>query len=174
MADGATPAEGGNDKDASGGQSVPPTRDPVLEALREILPQLEQSGVTELDVAVGASRLYVRRRPGPAPLAFAITPAQETVAEDEGLVAIVTPLSGVFYAAPAPGEAPYVQEGDVVEAGQVVALVEAMKVFNEIHAEGAGTVVKVLAAAAQVVQSGQTLMQIRPSESGPVVHGEAV
>src|SRR5687768_14804553 len=147
--------------------------DPILAALRELLPLLEQHNVTELDVTVGETQLSLRRRPGAFPPAVAVTQGGSAEQEDESLVGITTPLSGVFYAAPAPDEPPYVREGDAVEAGQTVALVEAMKVFNEIHAEVPGTVEKILATPGQVVSSGQVLMRVRPT-APPAVPGEAV
>ena len=145
--------------------------DPIRAALRELLPLLEQHNVTELDVSVGETQLSLRRRPGAFP-AFTVS-AAAAEQEDESLVGITTPLSGVFYAAPAPDELPYVREGEAVEAGQTVALVEAMKVFNEIHAEVAGTVEKILVTAGQVVSSGQVLMRVRPSAPAAPA-GEAV
>ncbi|HET7768261.1 MAG TPA: biotin/lipoyl-containing protein [Chloroflexota bacterium] len=145
--------------------------DPILAALRELLPLLEQQNVTALDVSVGETHLSLRRRPGAFPPSVAVT--QGTEQEDESLVGITTPLSGVFYAAPAPDEPPYVREGDAVEAGQTVALVEAMKVFNEIHAEVPGTVEKIVATPGQVVSSGQVLMRLRPT-APPAAPGEAV
>ena len=147
--------------------------DPILAALRELLPMLEQHNVTELDVSVGETQLSLRRRPGAFPVSVAVTQDGAAGQEDESLVSVTTPLSGVFYAAPAPDEPPYVREGDAVEAGQTVALVEAMKVFNEIHAEVAGTVEKILVTAGQVVSSGQALMRVRPS-APPAPLGEAV
>src|SRR5688500_302224 len=130
--------------------------DPILAALRELLPALELHNVTELDVTVGQTHLSLRRRAGLAP---AVSRSGEAAAEqeDESLLRIATPLSGVFYAAPAPDAPPYVTEGEAVDVGQTVALVEAMKVFNEIHAEVAGTVEKILVTAGQVVSSGQPL-----------------
>jgi biotin carboxyl carrier protein len=126
--------------------------------------------VVELEVAAGDARLYIRQRPGVVPTLVTATPvaaraetAPSVEAEiEEGLVTVVTPLGGVLYASPSPDAPPYVVEGDIVEPGQVVALVEAMKVFNEIHVETAGTVVQLLAKAGQVVQAGQALMAIRP------------
>ena len=147
--------------------------DPILAALRALLPLLEQHNVTELDVSVGETQLSLRRRPGAFPPSVAVTPGASADQEDESLVGIATPLSGVFYAAPAPDEPPYVREGDAVEAGQTVALVEAMKVFNEIHAEVPGTVEQILATPGQVVSSGQVLMRVRPT-APPAVPGEAV
>ena len=142
--------------------------DPILAALRELLPTLEQHNVTELDVTVGQTQLSLRRRPGAFPT-VSVSGEAAAEQEDESLVTISTPLSGVFYAAPAPDEPPYVREGDEVEPGQTVALVEAMKVFNEIHAEVAGTVERILATAGQVVSTGQALMRVRPSAAAPPV-----
>jgi biotin carboxyl carrier protein len=71
-------------------------------------------------------------------------------------------MIGVFYRAPSPSDPNFVEVGDVVEIGQTVALVEAMKVFNEITAEVAGTVIEIKAQTAELVETGQVLMTIRP------------
>jgi len=158
----ATPAEGS-------------PSDGLLDALPALLTDLAAAGVVELDVAVGEARLYVRQHPGTVPLVAAVpAAAAETSAEieEEGLIAVSSPLSGIFYTAPGPDEPPYVTEGDEVESGQVVGLVEAMKVFNEIRVEVAGTVAKILAGTGQTVQAGQSLMRVRP-HAAPV-GGEAV
>lgn len=148
------------------GEDPSETRDPILSALREILPALERENVTELDVTVGNTQVTMRRRPGSLP-AIAVGAHPSVEREDESLVSITTPLSGVFYASPAPDEPPYVREGDSVESGQTVALVEAMKVFNEIHAEVPGVVEQVLVTPGQVVSSGQALIRVRPSAPPP-------
>jgi biotin carboxyl carrier protein len=147
--------------------------DPILAALRDLLPALERQNVTELEVTVGLTHLSLRRRPGAHSPTVSLAGDAAPEVEDESLVTITTPLSGVFYAAPAPDEPPYVREGEEVEAGQTVALVEAMKVFNEIHTEVPGTVEKVLVTGGQVVSSGQALMRVRPSPAA-VPPGEAV
>jgi acetyl-CoA carboxylase biotin carboxyl carrier protein len=141
--------------------------DPVLAALAALLPELEAHGVVELEVTIGDSHLYLRQRPGQllVPHISRSTKVDDAPAAEEGLVAITTPLLGTFYGSPAPDEPPYVRVGDKVEAGQVVALIEAMKVFNEIHAEVAGTVTAVLATTGQLVQSAQVLMYLRPATS---------
>jgi acetyl-CoA carboxylase biotin carboxyl carrier protein len=146
--------------------------DPVLAALAALLPDLERSGVVELEVALPDARLFMRRRPGPAPAHALAAELAEAEAEDSGLLSIMTPLSGVYYASPAPDEPAYVQEGDLVEAGQVVGLVEAMKVFNEIHAEADGTIARILVAGGQLVQAGQPLMRLRPAAAA--LEGEPV
>lgn len=69
-----------------------------------------------------------------------------------------SPMNGIFYATPSPNTPPFVREGDTVNAGQVVGLIEAMKVFNEITAPMSGTVRKVLVESGQLVQPGEPLM----------------
>jgi acetyl-CoA carboxylase biotin carboxyl carrier protein len=142
-------------------------RERLLAALPSLLRELANEGVVELEVSVGGASLYLRQRPGTVP---ASEPVDLPVTEvDEGLIAITTPLAGLFYRAASPDAAPYVREGDVVEPGQIVGLVEAMKVFNEIHAETGGIVDAILVESGQTVRSGQTLITLRaePEASGP-------
>src|SRR5260370_36994727 len=75
---------------------------------------------------------------------------------------IIAPLTGVYYATPSPEEPPFVAVGDVVSAGQVVALIEAMKVFNEIQAEVAGRVTTIAAGQGNVVQEGAGALRAEP------------
>jgi acetyl-CoA carboxylase biotin carboxyl carrier protein len=74
---------------------------------------------------------------------------------------ITSPLTGIFYRRPAPQEPPFVEVGSHVEAGQVVALVEAMKVFNEIVSDVEGVVVEIKAKDGQLVNQGDTLMLLK-------------
>ncbi len=83
-------------------------------------------------------------------------------AEDEALVPIVSPMVGTFYTSPNPDSPPFVQVGSTVGPDTVVCIVEAMKVFNEIKAEVAGTVEKVLVADQEAVEYGQNLFLLRP------------
>lgn len=73
---------------------------------------------------------------------------------------ISSPMMGIFYLTPSPGNPPFVKEGQTVEAGQVIGLIEAMKVFNELTAPSAGTVVKVVKANGDLVQPGEPIMFI--------------
>jgi acetyl-CoA carboxylase biotin carboxyl carrier protein len=73
---------------------------------------------------------------------------------------ITSPMTGIFYSAPSPGAAPFCKVGDMVNAGQVVGLIEAMKVFNEITAQMSGTVTAVKAESGQLVQPGDALIYI--------------
>jgi acetyl-CoA carboxylase biotin carboxyl carrier protein len=77
-------------------------------------------------------------------------------------VAIVAPLTGSFYTASSPSAPPFAAIGETVQAGQVVCIIEAMKVFNEIKSEVAGTVIAVVAENGSLVHKGQALMRVKP------------
>ena len=87
----------------------------------------------------------------------------EEPAVDENLVEIKSPMVGSFYRAPGPGAQPYVQVGERVTPGQVVCIIEAMKLMNEIEAEVSGTIEKILVENEQPVEYGQTLFLVSPS-----------
>jgi acetyl-CoA carboxylase biotin carboxyl carrier protein len=82
-----------------------------------------------------------------------------------GMVTITSPIVGTFYRSPSPDADPYVEEGDVVKKGQVLCIVEAMKLMNEIESEVVGRVVKILAESTKSVEYGQPLFLIDPSQS---------
>jgi acetyl-CoA carboxylase biotin carboxyl carrier protein len=93
----------------------------------------------------------------------AATPAPPTTpAPEEGLHMVKSPIVGTFYEAPSPGAPPFVKVGDTVELGQVLCIVEAMKLLNEIESDVAGEIVKKLAANGQPIEYGQELFVIRP------------
>jgi acetyl-CoA carboxylase biotin carboxyl carrier protein len=94
--------------------------------------------------------------PAPPPAAAA-APAPEA-----GLHTVKSPIVGTFYEAPSPGSPPFVKVGDQVEAGQVLCIVEAMKLMNEIESDVAGEIVKRFATTGQPVEYGQALFAIRP------------
>ena len=81
---------------------------------------------------------------------------------EEKLHEVKSPIVGTFYESPAPGAPPFVQIGDQVEVGQVLCIVEAMKLMNEIESDVAGEVVKRIATSGQPVEYGQALFAIRP------------
>jgi acetyl-CoA carboxylase biotin carboxyl carrier protein len=97
-------------------------------------------------------------------VADAEAPAEDATAGDGH--AVTAPLLGTFYRAPQPGAKPFVEEGDVVEAGQDVAIVEAMKIMNRVQADRAGRVVKILAVDGDMVEYGQELMILEPYGDG--------
>jgi acetyl-CoA carboxylase biotin carboxyl carrier protein len=82
----------------------------------------------------------------------------------EELHIVKSPIVGTFYSSPSPEAEPYVHEGDTIRAGQVVCIVEAMKLMNEIEADVAGAVVRVLVENKQPVEYGQALFAIRPDK----------
>jgi acetyl-CoA carboxylase biotin carboxyl carrier protein len=128
--------------------------------------------LAELEVEQGGTRIRVVRERGgaaaapprvdgaaaPAPLA---APAVEEVGA-ANLVKIEAPMVGTFYRASAPDAAPFVQEGDVVKDGQVLCIIEAMKLMNEIEAKVAGRIARVLVENGQPVEFGQPLFLVDP------------
>ncbi len=128
--------------------------------IRRLLTFLGRTDITEFTLELEGLRLHVRREPGQAPAA---PPAEEEVPEEEtNLFPILSPMVGTFYAAPAPGADPFVKEGDEVMPGQTVAIIEAMKVMNEVVAERPGRVVRILVENAEPVEYGQPLMLLEP------------
>ena len=97
-----------------------------------------------------------------APLPAAAAPAAP--APEEGLHAVKSPIVGTFYEAPSPGAPPFVKVGDTVEVGQVLCIVEAMKLLNEIESDVAGEIIKKLASNGQPIEYGQELFSIRPKK----------
>lgn len=101
-----------------------------------------------------------------APAAAAVPTASPlpapTAAAEEELHTVKSPIVGTFYEAPGPGALPFVKPGDQVAAGQVLCIIEAMKLMNEIEADASGEVVKVLVNNGQPVEYGQPLFAIRP------------
>ncbi len=83
---------------------------------------------------------------------------------EEGLHNVKSPIVGTFYEAPSPGAPPFVKPGDMVELGQVLCIVEAMKLLNEIESDVAGEIVKKLAVNGQPIEYGQELFVIRPKK----------
>ena len=97
----------------------------------------------------------------PAPAVAAVPPARKP-AEEDGLHMINSPIVGTFYDAPSPGAPPFVKPGDAVDAGQVLCIIEAMKLMNEIESDVAGEIVKKLVNNGQPVEYGQPLFAVRP------------
>jgi len=96
----------------------------------------------------------------PAPAAPEIPPTPAEAEEELHLVK--SPIVGTFYESPAPGAPPFIKPGDNVQAGQVLCIIEAMKLMNEIESDMTGEIVKVLAANGKPVEYGQPLFSIRP------------
>jgi acetyl-CoA carboxylase biotin carboxyl carrier protein len=151
-----------------------------LKELKVLLRLMEGNDVEELEVEEAGRRVRIRRRPLPDRLPpSAIHPASlagtsgavhgspssspATAAEAAGLIPVQSPMVGTFYRAPAPGAEPYVKEGDLLQKGTVVCIIEAMKLMNEIEAEVAGRVARILVENGQPVEFGQTLFFVEPT-----------
>jgi acetyl-CoA carboxylase biotin carboxyl carrier protein len=156
-----------------GAQSEPVAEAELLALIDRLAGLLERSDLTELEVEAGGTGLVLRK-----PIAIAATAAVATAPPaGEGSAppaaapeapplaarpAITAPLTGIYYASPAPGSAPYVQVGGEVAVGQVIGLIEAMKLFNEIKSDLAGRVVKVVAENGALVKARQPLIEVDP------------
>jgi len=99
---------------------------------------------------------------GGVPVAASTAAAAPEPVPEEGLHMVKSPIVGTFYEAPSPGAPPFVKPGDTVEVGQVLCIVEAMKLLNEIECDVAGEIVKKLVTNGQPIEYGQELFAIRP------------
>ena len=146
---------------------------PWIRRVEDLINVLEGSTVGELELSEGGTRIVIRRSPN---MMMVSTPAMHVThtgsdmpaavqaraeKEDRGMP-VVSPMTGVYYAAPSPTEPAFVTPGSFVAVGQVIALVEAMKVFNEVQAEVAGRVREMVAINGEVVQKGDTLIKLEP------------
>ena len=140
-----------------------------FEEIERLVDLVREKGIGEVSVRQGDVEITVKARPeaaAPGPAAREDAPESEelSVAERDGLHPIRSPLVGTFYRAPAPGDDPYVEVGDRVKAGEVLCIVEAMKLMNEISSDVSGEVVEVLAENAAGVEYDQPLFYLRPEE----------
>ena len=149
--------------------------EPILAAVDLLAPAFADAGLDELELSVGD--LHVRlakprpaapasaaasdetRAAAPAPSADGLTPFGEPA---PGMRFVSAPLTGVWYPAPSPGARPYVNEGDEVAAGQVVGLIEAMKLFNEIKSDASGRISRILVENGTLVKRKQPLLEVDP------------
>ena len=148
-----------------------------MKKVKELVAMMKDNELSELELIDGSERITLKRGgepvvalAGPAPVASAPAPAPTAAApadaeqnpEVSGLIEIVSPIVGTFYAAPSPDADPYVSVGDSVEESTVVCIVEAMKVMNEIKSNVRGTIKKVLVANGAAVSYGQALFMVEP------------
>lgn len=147
---------------------------PWIKRVEELIKALEGSTIGELELTEAGTEIIIRRRPdmmisvptqqlSMTPAGTLVTHGSEVqqVQEDPNL-SVLTPVTGVYYSAPSPTSPPFVHSGDIVHVGQVVALIEAMKVFNEIQSEVAGRVVEIVAINGDVVHKGDALLRVEP------------
>lgn len=149
-----------------------------LVALVEHLERLlERSGLAELEIEHQGTTIVLRTPAAVAPTVTTVTatpaadavtvldpgPIVEEPAQPRGGHAITAPLTGVFYRSPSPDAQVYVQEGAEVNAGQVIGLIEAMKLFNEIKSDVTGTVRRIAAGDGDLVKAKQVLIEVDPA-----------
>ncbi len=143
-----------------------------MRQLRELMRALRQFDLSEIEIRQGDQRIAVRRSPtrvvAPEPAARPHGPEHPHVAapvtapaEETGVAYVTSPFVGTFYRAPAPEAPPFTDVGQTIASGQVVCIIEAMKLMNEIETEVAGKVLEVLAENGKPVEYGQRLFKIQ-------------
>jgi acetyl-CoA carboxylase biotin carboxyl carrier protein len=162
-----------------------------LEEIQELIDLLIQKEVSEFEMEKAGVKVHIRRgnsradnwapggmgesvaeappaafehRASEEPRAVPAAPAETRAPESaEGLHIIKSPIVGTYYGAPAPNAPPFVKLGDTVGVGQVLCIIEAMKLMNEIESEVGGEIVRIYAENGQPVEYGQSLFAIKPS-----------
>ena len=119
----------------------------------------KEANVVTQSVAPSVCATPVAAAPSAAPAVSAVKEEKSNAQTSKG-TAITSPMVGAFYAAPAPGAKPFVKVGDTVSAGQVVCIVEAMKLMNEIESEVSGKITQICVEDGQSVEYGQVLMYV--------------
>jgi len=144
-----------------------------LERIEELLKLMHEYGVAELGIEEGDDGVHLRlaeASPAAGVVAVPMAPAAPAPASAPGATVaalptdfaeVKSPMVGTFYSAPKPGSPSFVKVGDRVDVGQVLCIVEAMKLMNELEAEVSGTVREILVENAQPVQFGQVLFHIQ-------------
>jgi acetyl-CoA carboxylase biotin carboxyl carrier protein len=146
--------------------------------IQELIDLLKKNNLTELELEREGLRIRVRHETGlrtvtatvpeqgisASTSAAQLPTAAGTQTEDTtGMITIASPIVGTFYRSPSPDADPYVEEGDYVKKGQVLCIVEAMKLMNEIESEVDGRVTKILAESTKPVEYGQALFLVDPT-----------
>ena len=147
-----------------------------LRKIKKLIDLVQESGIAELEITEAEEKVRISRRPEPLTVqqASVATPASLTEVSkqvDEGVISdlpaekniINSPMVGTFYRKPSPDDAAFVEVGDVVKKGDVLCIVEAMKVMNEIQSDVAGEIVEILVEDANSIEYGQTLFKVRKS-----------
>jgi acetyl-CoA carboxylase biotin carboxyl carrier protein len=145
--------------------------------IKDLLEIFNESGVAEMEVQRGEDRLRLRRAPtvqeitvpaaapnhvtAPVSAAPPAAPVKPSAPESNHVI-VKSPIVGTYYDAPSPEAAPFVKIGDSIEPGQVLCIIESMKLMNEIEAEVAGTIVHKLVENGRPVEYGEALFAIRP------------
>ena len=137
--------------------------------IRELIQLVVESGIAELELERGGDRVRIRRTldapssSAPAAVVDTVQPAPASAPPPAASEHIVkSPIVGTYYESPKPGDPAFVKVGDSVEPGQVLCIIESMKLMNEIESEIAGTIVAKLMENGRPVEYGEALFAIRP------------
>jgi oxaloacetate decarboxylase (Na+ extruding) subunit alpha len=166
-------ARGRRDERAAAGLTVSES-----ERIRELIRVVQESGIGEVTIEEGEMRITVRRSDELADVPVASVAVPTAPVEEEAepvpiptpgdLIRIESPMVGTFYRAPQPDAPPFVEEGDAVEAGQTLCILEAMKLMNEVKAEGEAVVRRICVENAAPVEYGQLLFELEPLNGRPL------
>ncbi|HHV31842.1 MAG: acetyl-CoA carboxylase biotin carboxyl carrier protein [Ruminococcaceae bacterium] len=141
-----------------------------LKAVRSLIQVMNEGGLTCVEVTEGETKIRLEKQTAAAAAVSAVpaavpTAISECVDQPAAPVSayreVKSPMVGVFYAAPSPESEPYVQVGSKVSKGDVLCVIEAMKLLNELNADTDGEIVEICAQNGQVVEYGQTLFKLR-------------
>jgi len=132
-----------------------------IKFVQESSPSSGIADISKAVSAVSASSTFTPSAVPPASAEPAASPATPSVDPEAGLHILKSPIVGTYYGSPSPGAAPFVSPGDHVEKGQVICIVEAMKLMNEIESDAAGEIVKCHVTNGQPIEFGQPLFSIR-------------
>jgi acetyl-CoA carboxylase biotin carboxyl carrier protein len=148
---------------------MPDKRELKLEILKEIIQIMKDEDISEVCIQQNDLKIKVKRFADQMSLATqgaAMMAPQHEVAHSEdisdGLVIVPAPMVGTFYRAPSPDAKPYINVGDEIEAGEVICIIEAMKLMNEITADVNGEIVGIMVEDGQPVEYDQPMFQVRP------------
>jgi acetyl-CoA carboxylase biotin carboxyl carrier protein len=148
-----------------------------LEELKKLIEMLKDTDITDIQIEKEGAKIRLKRekfitsiempsltQAAPAARQIAEQPAAEHREDAQRLFTVTAPLVGTFYRAPSPDAQPFAEEGDRVSKGQVLCIIEAMKLMNEIESDIDGVVVKILVENANPVEYGEPLFLIEPSQ----------
>ena len=136
--------------------------DEQVKLLRGLAHVVRDESLSELSLEEGGVRFTLKSAAPGATLGLATqAPVQGAASPDNGLVPIVSPMVGVFYRSPSPSDPHFVELGDHVTVGQIIGVVEAMKVFNEILSDIEGTVAEIVAENSELVETGAPLVLLK-------------
>lgn len=154
------------------GDVTPSLDDLIATHLPKLVRLLDSSTLSELELSLGDLKVTLRRTAEAhgvpqsvhvnVPTHANAAPDLSTLPEDSEGQPVIAPMVGTFYSSPSPGSAPFVREGDEIEPGQVIGVIEAMKVMNEIEADVGGRIRRIVVQNQQTVEYGQTLMFVAP------------